>query len=290
MSVVVHRYLASVRKVQRAIRDFLHCKHAKVITLEKMWMKLELQYVRKKIEQKKAHIKDLQSAKKSTDKRLLELDNKAFLEMKQQAQQWSKIDIRMESMVSTLKAAGVIVEEKEEDIVGRLLIPNEIRYETLQHIVERNRKDFHAGQRTMARKLVDQDATFKEHHAKELLLGKSATLERIINDKFNKRLVVLKYKPFLFFRALDKKLLWDKIREIHHQRETFKIKVDKVTETPSKKRENSNKTLLPIKPNDMTTPTTTTANNNTMTTGGQSSKSPNTSGKYSSFPQPNFAK
>jgi hypothetical protein len=138
MSVVVHRYLIAVRKVQRAIRDFLSCKHAKVLSLEKVWEKLELQYARKKFEQRKQHIQDLKSAKKSNDQRLLKLDNKAFIEMKQQAQVWAKIDTRMESMVATLKAAGVIVEENEDEVIGRLLIPAEIRYATLKHIVERS--------------------------------------------------------------------------------------------------------------------------------------------------------
>lgn len=36
---------------------------------------------------------------------------------------------------------------------------------------------------------------------------------------------------------MDKRTLWDKIREIHYQKETFKIKVDKVAESPMKRRD-----------------------------------------------------
>ena len=34
----------------------------------------------------------------------------------------------------------------------------------------------------------------------------------------------------------NKKQIWDKIREIHHQRETFKIKVDKDADDPRKRK------------------------------------------------------
>ena len=139
MSVVVHRYLAAVRKVQAAIRDFLHCKEAKIITLSKIWEKLEMQYIRKKYDQKKAHIQDLKSAKKSSDQRLGSVESsKTFMELKQQDQTWAKIDSKMQSMVSILKASGVIVEEDEEEIIRRMLIPDDIRKASLRQIVERS--------------------------------------------------------------------------------------------------------------------------------------------------------
>lgn len=40
---------------------------------------------------------------------------------------------------------------------------------------------------------------FKENHALNLLRGNTEDLNRIINDKFNKKLVKLEYKPFLLF-------------------------------------------------------------------------------------------
>lgn len=53
MNVVVHKYLMGVRKVQRNIRDFIACKHAKINTLSILWTRLERNYVKHMVEKRK---------------------------------------------------------------------------------------------------------------------------------------------------------------------------------------------------------------------------------------------
>jgi hypothetical protein len=53
MNVVVHKYLTGVRKVQRNIRDFLACKHAKITSLAVLWARLERNYVKSMLEKRK---------------------------------------------------------------------------------------------------------------------------------------------------------------------------------------------------------------------------------------------
>jgi hypothetical protein len=137
MTVVVHRYLQSVRKVQAIIRGYIACKYAKVEALEKIWNKQELQYIRRKLEQKRARMRDLHAAKRSHDQQFSEVSSKTFTEMKQQAKIWSKIDGRMEQMVNTLKLTGVIQEETEEEIIARLVIPEKMRKQTLKQYIEK---------------------------------------------------------------------------------------------------------------------------------------------------------
>lgn len=35
----------------------------------------------------------------------------------------------------------------------------------------------------------------------------------------------MKYKPFMLFSNLDRKVVWDKMKEAHQLNETFKIKI-----------------------------------------------------------------
>lgn len=137
MNVIVHRYLSSVRNVQARVRSFIACKDAKVYAMEKIWVKLETQYIRKKLEQKRVRTKNLQVAKKNSDSMLAELGGKSFIEMKQQAKLWSRIDGRMEAMVTTLKTTGMLQEETEEEIINRLMVPEEMRRKSLKQYLER---------------------------------------------------------------------------------------------------------------------------------------------------------
>lgn len=137
MTVVVHRYLQSVRKVQAMIRDYIACKNAKVEAMEKIWNKLEVQYIHRKLEQKRARMRDLHAAKRSSDQQFSEMGSRMFTEMKQQAKIWSKIDGRMEQMVNTLKLTGVIQEETEEEIIARLVVPEEMRKKSLKQYLEK---------------------------------------------------------------------------------------------------------------------------------------------------------
>ncbi len=137
MTVIVHRYLQSVRKVQAMIRSYITCKNAKVEAMEKIWNKQEVQYIRRKLEQKRARMRDLHAAKRSSDQQFSEISSRMFSEMKQQAKVWSKIDNRMELMVNTLKLTGVIQEETEEEIIARLVVPEQMRKTSLKQYLEK---------------------------------------------------------------------------------------------------------------------------------------------------------
>jgi hypothetical protein len=138
MNLVVHRYLDAVKIVQKVMRDFLSCKESKIIALNKLWEKYEYQYIKKKLELKKKKNAEMQLAKKSSDQKLTQIDNKAYIEMKHQAVVWSKIDTKMETMVLNLKNSGVIVEEEEADAIAKLLIPVEQKNKILKSIIERS--------------------------------------------------------------------------------------------------------------------------------------------------------
>jgi hypothetical protein len=43
---MVHRFLSSVRKVQRIIRDYLRCKRARQAALTILWERLETRFVK----------------------------------------------------------------------------------------------------------------------------------------------------------------------------------------------------------------------------------------------------
>lgn len=91
------------------------------------------------------------------------------------------------------------------------------------------RKAFYSDQRTQLKKKIEQDSVrwplyppllcglavslsvlsplwcgilqcFNEEHAANLLLGDGKEVMRLFREKFNKKLVNLKYKPFMLFR------------------------------------------------------------------------------------------
>ncbi len=149
---IVHKYLLGVRKVQSCMRDFLACKLSKIAALSKIWDKLEIRYIRRKLEERKAQKRGL-VAKISAHNAALEEDDaptadfhlqsggaepdsQAKIDMKNQAKLWNKIDARMESKIRQLKASGVIVEEDEEETVRKLMLPPATRDKALCGLLE----------------------------------------------------------------------------------------------------------------------------------------------------------
>ncbi len=57
--LIVHKYLSGVRKVQASMRDFLACKRAKILALGKVWEKLEVRYIKRKLEERRAQKRGL---------------------------------------------------------------------------------------------------------------------------------------------------------------------------------------------------------------------------------------
>lgn len=137
MSVVVHRFLHSVRRIQRVMRDFIQCKYAKITALGKIWDKLEYSFIRKKLEQRKLKIAGTTMSKKSLDKDLRDMKSSALDEILEKDKEWHKIHKQMEKVVSGLRTAGLIVEETEEQIIEKLRVPEPVKIEILRGLVEK---------------------------------------------------------------------------------------------------------------------------------------------------------
>lgn len=137
MSVVVHRFLFSVRKVQRNMRDFLGCKVAKITLLGRIWDKMELNFIRKKLEQRKARIAGATLSKKKLDNDLTLMNSAGLEEIKEKEREWHKIHKQMEKIVCGLRVTGIIVEETEDQIIDKLRIPDAMKSEILRNFLEK---------------------------------------------------------------------------------------------------------------------------------------------------------
>jgi hypothetical protein len=134
MNVVVHKYLMGVRKVQRNIRDFIACKHAKVTVLGVVWAKLERNYVKHMLEKRKQQ-KRTTGKLKTTDEEFADMDRKTLIEMKNQAKLWERIDTKMEEKIKILKATGVIVLESDEELTDKYMLSPKARWAALNDML-----------------------------------------------------------------------------------------------------------------------------------------------------------
>lgn len=105
--------------------------------LGKIWDKIELSFIRKKLEQRKARIAGTMMSKKSLDKDLKSMNSKALDEIKDKEREWHKIHKQMEKVVHGLRATGVIVEETEEQVIDKLRIPEATKHEILRSLLEK---------------------------------------------------------------------------------------------------------------------------------------------------------
>lgn len=135
--MVVHRFLVAVRKIQRNIRDFIACKHGKIIVLGKIWDKIEHSYIRKKIEQRKAKIAGTTLSKNTLDKALNAMHSVAFEEIRDKEKEWHKIHNQMEKIVKGLRATGIIKEETMEETIHKLKVPKSLQEEMLCSALEK---------------------------------------------------------------------------------------------------------------------------------------------------------
>lgn len=50
MTIIVHKFLQAVVKVQRCIRDYLKCKISRIFVLTKIWDKIEYNFIKVTVE------------------------------------------------------------------------------------------------------------------------------------------------------------------------------------------------------------------------------------------------
>lgn len=65
------------------------------------------------------------------------MNSKALDEIKDKEREWHKIHKQMEKVVHSLRATGVIVEETEEQVIDKLRVPEEMKYEMLRSLLEK---------------------------------------------------------------------------------------------------------------------------------------------------------
>eukprot|EP00981_Chlorochromonas_danica_P002042 scaffold420_cov169-Ochromonas_danica.AAC.2 len=151
---------------------------------------------------------------------------KMLIEMKHQVKNWQRIDQKMENMIDSLRSAGVIAEESEDEVISRLVAPVQLKSALLRQVVERVRREFYLTQRAIVRERIKMDATFSERHALDLLQGRTENIDRIVNNKFGRKAIIFKFQALNFYQRLDKKMVLDKVKEAHNQLKTFHIHID----------------------------------------------------------------
>lgn len=145
--------MAGVRKIQRIMRDFLTCKNAKIEVLGKVWEKLEIRYIKKKLDERKAQKRGLsekiskfnaaaakeesQDINAHASAKKEEYQSKAKNEIKNQTKYWNKIDAMMENKIGALKVTGVLAEENEDEAIQKCMLSPYVRDCILKNMLER---------------------------------------------------------------------------------------------------------------------------------------------------------
>lgn len=85
----------NVRKSQRHGRAFIACKNARIAALMRLWDRLEMRYVRKRLKEKK----ESRALDKTSSFSALDIDSKTRTEIEKQASKWDHIDAKMEESI-----------------------------------------------------------------------------------------------------------------------------------------------------------------------------------------------
>lgn len=145
--------MAGVRKIQRNMRDFLTCKRSKVEVMGKIWERMEVRYIKKMLEERRAQKRGLsekiskfnaQEAKEESEEanthastKRDEYQSKAKNEIKNQTKYWNKIDSMMENKIVALKVTGVLAEENIEEAVQKCQLSPFVRNAIMKNMLEK---------------------------------------------------------------------------------------------------------------------------------------------------------
>lgn len=230
LRTAIHRFAVAVRLVQGAARSFMNCKHAKIEVLSKLWTKMEVKYLRKMLLKRgNSRKKNMNDKAKEANSINFELfSDKDRIEMKKQAKLWLEIDKRCDLKIADLTMRSILTKETEDEQIQKLMISKEARENILRTLLATLRTEYFLGQKqVVVKKTSKDDVGFRTDHALALLRGDSSEeLDKKILEKLDKRLVSLKYKPFYVFSCISNKQIYDMVKEVHRDLQTFKINIE----------------------------------------------------------------
>jgi hypothetical protein len=137
MSVVVHRFLHSVRRIQRLIRDFLACKTAKIFAMLQLFDRIETIYIRKKLEQRKLKVQQTLASKQSLEHELQAMNSRILVDFQEHEKNWYTIHQQMNKLITSLKSHRILVEETEEEIIMKLRVQESLKKRLLTSLLEK---------------------------------------------------------------------------------------------------------------------------------------------------------
>lgn len=259
---IIHNYLSSVKLIQRNIRSFLQCKRSKEKLLLIIWDKLEKKYIKEKLNERLNKIEDIKknnlsiasipttssssnsspsSSSKSLSPSLNQDISKVSPKMKAKLlndiakkKKWLRIEKKMENTISLLRQLNILKVEQKDDAIKRYILPLEYRKETIKSLLEKWRRDYLNSEKNKIKKQLEMDSTFKTSHVLDFLFNNGEEVKRILHDRYdtknkssnNHSTSYIKYKPFFFFKVIDKKQMLEAITEGHNIHESFVIKLD----------------------------------------------------------------
>ena len=84
---MIKKYFENLKLIQKTIRSFLATKHARIFVLNKLWLNIEINYIKKNLElREKNKSKNDKKSKKNIHFDFI--DEKSLMEMRKQNQLW----------------------------------------------------------------------------------------------------------------------------------------------------------------------------------------------------------
>jgi len=229
IKTVVHRFVASAHMIQRAGRDFITCNRTRAnIIASKFWDNLEVQYIIKRLEERKRlETSAVSAANKGSFAHDL-IDAKMRIEMEKQADKWRTIDARMEKDLQRHRLSGILPNaDSLRDVALTMTLPADVKRKTIECYVMLRRKAF-VLRRDEIRIIRRKEAeSFSKQDASDLLKSRDTTkIDQTVQRKLKEsQMTTTDNNPFLLFKAIDKKMLSTIITMVHDAAGTFAIKV-----------------------------------------------------------------
>lgn len=199
---VIHHFICSVKFVQRAMRESLRCKMARVEALSLLWERLDAQYIKKKLREREA-VRQNSMTNKLASSGMGNMDAAMKIEMQKQAKRWNDIDVKMERSLQKHRLMGNLRVELNTESITNMMVPADIRIAALKKLIEAHRKEYLYCQQAKRSAIMAKRTEFSFEDVHSLIRGTENVIEKIINpDKAKKNSIPR--DPFLLYIGLDR--------------------------------------------------------------------------------------
>lgn len=232
---IIHRFVQSAHRLQRLIRNFILCTHARKEVLLQIWNREEHDYIYEVLEKRRIMTESNGLRQSKSAESLVTVDKKMEIELTKQAERWRESEMKIDALLDRHRKTGLIGKIDLRDVAEGMILDIPEKHEIISKFLRDKRLSYILLKQEEAKTRIKTLSTYGASDAADLLKGNTEKIDKTVRRRMRllatyggtNNAMGLFHDPHGDEMGKIKQYFREKAEKLHREQGTFVVKKSK---------------------------------------------------------------